>query len=106
MGIMHAWSVDLDPLSMLTLIMAVGFSVDYTAHVTYHYAESNKAHTIDARLHATFDPIRWPMLQAGISTTVCILPLAMHDVYISHVFMKTICVVVALGLLHGLVLLP
>ncbi|VDK44382.1 unnamed protein product [Anisakis simplex] len=36
-GFLALIGVDLDPLSMASLLMAVGFSVDYTAHIGYHY---------------------------------------------------------------------
>ncbi|KAK6042621.1 hypothetical protein COOONC_19874 [Cooperia oncophora] len=32
--------IDLDPLSMAALLMAVGFSVDFTSHLAYHYYKS------------------------------------------------------------------
>ncbi|PIO61880.1 hypothetical protein TELCIR_16581, partial [Teladorsagia circumcincta] len=37
LGLLSLWGIDLDPLSMAALLMAVGFSVDFTSHIAYHY---------------------------------------------------------------------
>jgi predicted RND superfamily exporter protein len=42
LGTMRIWDIELDPLVMINILMAVGFSVDYTAHVTYHYYKSSQ----------------------------------------------------------------
>lgn len=39
-GLMNCYGADIDPVLMLNVIMAVGFSVDYTAHMTYHFYHS------------------------------------------------------------------
>lgn len=34
---LHVWGVALDAVSLISILMSVGFSVDYSAHVCYHY---------------------------------------------------------------------
>lgn len=46
------------------------------------------------------------MAQVGLSTIVALLPLLFKQSYLAMVFLKTIVVVVLLGMFHGLVLLP
>lgn len=36
-GYLHLWGVHLDAVSLISILMSVGFSVDYSAHVCYHY---------------------------------------------------------------------
>ena len=36
-GFMTLWDVNLDSISMINLIMCIGFSVDFSAHISYHF---------------------------------------------------------------------
>lgn len=36
-GFMSLWGVNLDAISMMNLIMCIGFSVDFSAHISYAY---------------------------------------------------------------------
>ena len=41
---MHVWGVSLNSISMINLVMAIGFAVDYSAHLAHSFvfsAESN-----------------------------------------------------------------
>uniref|UniRef100_A0A915PGG3 SSD domain-containing protein n=1 Tax=Setaria digitata TaxID=48799 RepID=A0A915PGG3_9BILA len=117
-GFLSWWHLDLDPATLCAILMCIGMSVDFTAHVSYHHQlgekkaikgtritklrlENNKA-----RLEYTLESVVWPTLQGGISTVACIVPLAFLQNYIPLVFVKTISLVVIWGLFHGLVLLP
>lgn len=36
-GILYYWNIDLDPISMASTLMAIGLSVDFVAHISFHY---------------------------------------------------------------------
>ncbi|KJH46706.1 patched family protein [Dictyocaulus viviparus] len=105
-GLLSLWNVNLDPISMCTTLMSIGFSVDFTAHISYHYYRNPASWTTDERLADALRSIGWPMIQAGFSTILCISPLLLVDSYMVYVFVKTIYLVIGLGLLHGIVFLP
>ena len=52
LGLMTIWDVSLNSISMIVLTMAIGFCVDYSAHVAHSYitseAKSSKEATIEA----------------------------------------------------------
>ena len=41
-GLMFIWGVSLNAVSMINLVMAIGFAVDYSAHIAHAYVVSNK----------------------------------------------------------------
>ncbi|KJH52637.1 patched family protein [Dictyocaulus viviparus] len=49
---------------------------------------------------------RYYTVKASFSTLICITPLFFVPVYIIVAFAKTVCIVSALGLLHGIVIIP
>lgn len=104
-GLLSHWGVDLDPLSMAALLMAIGCSVDFTAHISYHYYKAIGKSSRD-RLENALTRIGWPITQVGLSTIVALLPLFFKQSYLALVFLKTVVVVVLLGMFHGLVVLP
>ncbi|KAE9420365.1 hypothetical protein Angca_009636 [Angiostrongylus cantonensis] len=105
LGLLSLWGVDLDPISMTALLMAVGFSVDFTSHIAYHFYKSKQKDPA-LRIEETLLYIGWPVLQVGLSTIIAILPLALKPSYLVMVFFKTIVTVCSLGMFHGLVVMP
>ncbi|KIH45251.1 hypothetical protein ANCDUO_24712 [Ancylostoma duodenale] len=97
--------MDLDPLSMAALLMAIGFSVDFTSHIAYHFYRS-KQQDPALRVEDTLTCIGWPLVQIGLSTVVAILPCLLKPSYLVMVFLKTIVVTCSLGVFHGLVVMP
>ena len=39
-GLMHVWGVSLNSISMINLVMAIGFAVDYSAHLAHSFVFS------------------------------------------------------------------
>lgn len=79
-GFLSMWNIDLDPISMATTIMSIGFSVDFPAHASFHYYRcgvetGNKLKPEERVLHV-ITAIGYPLLQCGVSTvffTFCLL---------------------------------
>ncbi|RCN46495.1 hypothetical protein ANCCAN_07489 [Ancylostoma caninum] len=88
---------------MASLLMTIGMSVDYIAHVAYHFQLDSKTELVNGstvetafesaqeKLEHTMRAVAWPMAQAGLSTT-----------YASSVFVTAIVLVVLFGVVHGL----
>ncbi|XP_071953550.1 patched domain-containing protein 3-like [Antedon mediterranea] len=104
-GFMALWGVNLDPVSMIVIIVCIGFSVDFPAHITYHYATS-KATTPDERVKEGLYSLGMPVLQGAGSSILGVLVISSSDVYIFSAFFKTMFLVISLGALHALFILP
>ena len=63
-GLMAAWGVPLNSISMITSIMAIGFSVDYSAHIAHAYIISEKE-TPEARITHAMGSIGASVLMGG-----------------------------------------
>nr|CDJ93192.1 Patched domain containing protein [Haemonchus contortus] len=70
-------------------------SVDYTAHVAYQFYRSRG--TPQERLVCSLGEMAAPMVQAGLSTFLCMLPLIFVPTYAIVAFAKTIFIVVGIG---------
>uniref|UniRef100_A0A1I7VPP3 SSD domain-containing protein n=2 Tax=Loa loa TaxID=7209 RepID=A0A1I7VPP3_LOALO len=117
-GFLSWWHFDLDPVTTVAVLMSIGLSVDFTAHVSYHYQLTNRREIRNKKivkipikgphekLQHTLESVGWPMIQAGASTVMCVLPLVFLQSYSPMVFFKTIILVVSWSLLHGLIILP
>lgn len=104
-GYMTIWKVNLDAISMITIIMSIGFSVDYSAHITYGYVVS-KALTPSDKVRDALSALGWPLCQGAMSTIIAVSVLVDVPAYMIVTFYKTVLLSILIGLLHGLVFLP
>ncbi|WKX90388.1 hypothetical protein Q1695_009324 [Nippostrongylus brasiliensis] len=105
LGYMTLWGVNLDAISMITIIMSVGFSVDYSAHITYGYVISKEPDPRD-RVRDALGDLGWPVVQGATSTILAVAVLADVPAYMIVTFFKTVFLAISIGLIHGLIFLP
>ncbi|CAJ0573937.1 unnamed protein product, partial [Mesorhabditis spiculigera] len=104
-GILSLWEVGVDPFSIAALLMSIGFSVDISTHISYHYYESHGTDPVE-RWRETYFSIGWPSMQGSLCCLIAILPLLGKPSYLTFVFCKTIFLVTSLGILHAFIVLP
>ncbi|OQR66928.1 patched domain-containing protein 3-like, partial [Tropilaelaps mercedesae] len=104
-GFMTFWGVNLDSISMINLIMCIGFSVDYSAHIAHAFL-AGRATTAEGRVAETLAGLGLPVLQGALSTLLGIVVLALAPSYIFLTFFKTVFLVIVFGALHALIFLP
>ncbi|MCL4139126.1 UNVERIFIED_CONTAM: hypothetical protein GTU68_008020 [Idotea baltica] len=104
-GYMSLWGVNLDPISMVTLIMCIGFSVDFSAHISYSYLTSKKG-TADEKMIECLFCLGLPIIQGGLSTIVSVITFVFVPSYAYVAFFKVIFLVVTFACMHGLFIIP
>jgi len=104
-GYMALWDVNLDSISMINLIMCIGFSVDFTAHICYAYMSSKRPRAED-RVKDSLYSLGLPIVQGAASTILGLMALLLAGTYIFLVFFKMVFLVIFIGAMHGIFLLP
>ena len=105
-GFMSLWDVNLDVISMIVLIMGIGFSVDSSAHISYHYLAYPTYFPPKVRLANCLYAVGPPVLQGACTTMLGVIPLMFVPSYIPRTFGKVVFLVIMLSLVHSLFLLP
>ncbi|XP_070709170.1 patched domain-containing protein 3-like [Pempheris klunzingeri] len=102
---MVLWDISLDSISMIIFTVCIGFTVDFSAHVSYAFASSRKASPDDKAVEALSN-LGYPILQGALSTILGVSVLAMSEFHTFRTFFKIFFLVVFLGMLHGLIFIP
>uniref|UniRef100_A0A9J2P1I3 SSD domain-containing protein n=2 Tax=Ascaris TaxID=6251 RepID=A0A9J2P1I3_ASCLU len=105
-GYLALWNVKLDPISMVTIIMSIGFSIEFCAHITYGFMSSDEKLTPTERCVYAMEKLAWPIVHGSMSTILGVAVLAFINSYMVLVFFKTIFLVLVIGVFHALMLLP
>ena len=104
-GYMTWWDVNLDTVSMINVIVCIGFCVDFSAHITYAFMSAD-GDTGNQRMRNALHAVGFPIAQGALSTLCGLIALAFSPSYIFRSFFKTMSLVIFLGAIHGLVIIP
>uniref|UniRef100_A0AC35U2Y9 SSD domain-containing protein n=1 Tax=Rhabditophanes sp. KR3021 TaxID=114890 RepID=A0AC35U2Y9_9BILA len=104
LGFMALWKINLESVSMITVIMSIGFAVDLSAHIVYAFVAAKG----DANLKAitALETLGWPVFLGASTTILGIMTLAFVDAHIVRIFFKVTFLVITFSLMHGLIFIP
>ncbi|XP_053399173.1 patched domain-containing protein 3-like [Mercenaria mercenaria] len=95
----------LSSITMIHIIMSIGFSVDFAAHICHGYMIS-KGKDRNERMKEGLRRSGTPIFHGAISSILGVIILAAAKSYIFFSFFKVMIVVITVGILHALFLLP
>ncbi|XP_035175195.1 patched domain-containing protein 3 [Oxyura jamaicensis] len=104
-GFMTFWDVNLDSISMINLVICIGFSVDFSAHISYAFVTSKES-SANKKAIGALHQLGYPVLQGAVSTILGVVVLAAAKTYIFRTFFKIMFLVILFGAVHGLVFIP
>ncbi|XP_043546456.1 patched domain-containing protein 3-like [Chiloscyllium plagiosum] len=104
-GFMAFWGVNLDSISMINLVVCIGFSVDFTAHITYAFVSNDKTNANERAIDVLYT-LGYPILQGALSTILGVAVLSIAGSYIFRTFFKIMFLVIFFGAVHGIVFMP
>lgn len=104
LGFMYVLGIAIDSVSVINLVLAVGLSVDYSAHIGHCFM--TKVGSGEERATEALADIGAAVLSGATSTFLAVVVLLFSSSYVFSVLSKQFALTVGLGVLHGLVLLP
>ncbi|CAN0219603.1 unnamed protein product [Pylaiella littoralis] len=104
LGIMYFWGLAIDTVAVINLVLAVGLSVDYAAHIAHSFMI--KTGTRDERMVQAVSDIGVAVVHGGLSTFLAVVLLSLSASYVFRVLFKQFFATAVMGLGHGLILLP
>ncbi|KAL4219932.1 hypothetical protein ACF0H5_020344 [Mactra antiquata] len=104
-GYMLYLDVALSAITMIHLIMSIGFSIDFTAHICHGFMISS-GETRDIRVKQAIDKTGAPIFHGAVSSILGIIVLIGAKSYIFRTFAAVMSFVLLFGISHALFLLP
>ena len=97
LGFIQWFGVDVNGVTYVSLLMAIGLLVDYMMHITLRYYETPVSSSRDAKVKDVIRTMGASVLLGGLSTFIGIIPLVFSSSDIIYIFVVTFSGVVFLG---------
>uniref|UniRef100_H0WCH9 Patched domain containing 3/pseudo n=1 Tax=Cavia porcellus TaxID=10141 RepID=H0WCH9_CAVPO len=104
-GFMAFWKVSLNAISMINLVICIGFSFDFSAHISYAFVSSSET-SANGKAMEALHLLGYPVLQSATSTIIGVCILAAAEAHIFRTFFKVMFLVMVFGAAHGLIFIP
>jgi len=104
-GYMHFWGLTIDTVTTIIMVLAIGLTVDYSAHIGHGFMAARNGDR-NARMQHALDEISPAVFHGGFSTILAFILLAASESYVFLTFFKVFFMTVMFGMFHGLFFLP
>ena len=105
LGLMWVWGLAIDTVSVVNIVLAVGLSVDYAAHIGHCFMLKSGASNSERILKSVGD-IGGPVCNGAVSTFLAVMLLSISKSYVFRTLFKQFFGTVVFGVFNGLVVLP
>ncbi|CAM9850692.1 unnamed protein product, partial [Ectocarpus sp. 12 AP-2014] len=106
LGFVYHWSLNVNSITVIELIMAVGLVVDYMVHIVHYFLHQDPSIPKDARIADALGEIGPSVIVGAATTFLGIMPLAFANNVIFRVFFKMFLVIISFGFFHGVAFIP
>ncbi|CAC5415526.1 unnamed protein product [Mytilus coruscus] len=103
-GFIKFWDLTLSSVTMIHIIMCVGFCIDFSTHMCHAFVQAEG--TRNVRVAQALDMAGGPIFNGAISTIIGVLMLVFSSSYVFFSFFKIMLLVMVFGLIHSVFLLP
>merc|ERR1719223_2240570 len=105
LGFMHFLDIAIDSVSVINIVLAVGLSIDYSAHVGHCFMAKGGEDKNKRALEALADIVS-AVLSGALTTFLAVVVLLFSSSYVFATLSIQFALTVGLGATHGLILLP